>query len=191
MYGVYIRVSTTGQNEAGQRREIERWLAGNGIADVQWFIDKASGDSLDRPEFERLQRAIFNGQLEGVICWKLDRLSRSLKDGINVLCDWCDKRLRAVSVTQMIDFSGTMGKLIASVLFAIAETEQQMRKERQAAGIAAAKARGAYLGRRPGSRKADAARAAELRSRGLSDSEIATALGVSRRSVQRYLRQGA
>jgi DNA invertase Pin-like site-specific DNA recombinase len=49
---VYIRVSTVGQNEAGQRSEIERWLTGNGIdpATVAWFIDRETGDNLDRPE---------------------------------------------------------------------------------------------------------------------------------------------
>lgn len=188
MYAVYIRVSTTGQNEAGQRAEIERWLAGNGIADARWYVDRESGDDLERPAFRELQAAVFAGEIKAVVVWKLDRLSRSLRDGINTLCDWCDRGLRVVSVTQLIDFNGAAGKLIASVLFAVAEMEQETRRERQAAGIAAARGRGVYRGRKPGTRKADVSRAAELRSRGLTDGEIATALGVSRRSVQRYLR---
>ena len=48
---VYIRVSTTGQNSAGQRLEINRWLKGNGIDDVQWFVDKETGDHLERKAF--------------------------------------------------------------------------------------------------------------------------------------------
>ena len=60
---VYIRVSTTGQNVAGQKRDILRWLDGNGVdaASVQWFIDKSSGDNLERPAFEDLQAAVFAG----------------------------------------------------------------------------------------------------------------------------------
>jgi DNA invertase Pin-like site-specific DNA recombinase len=185
---VYIRVSTVGQNEHGQRHEIERWLRGNGLSDARWYIDKASGKSLDRPEFARLQRDIFHGEIDTVVLWKLDRLSRNLRDGLNVLIDWCDRGLRVVSTTQQIDFNGSLGKMLAAVLLGVAEMEQETRRERQAAGIKAARERGVYLGRRPGTTKAKPSRARKLRQRGLTDSEIARALGVSRRTIQRYLK---
>ena len=59
-----IRVSRVGQNAAGQRREIMRWLEGNGIeaGHVQWYLDKATGDHLERPGFEQLQADIFRGE---------------------------------------------------------------------------------------------------------------------------------
>lgn len=182
----YLRISTTDQNEAGQRAEIDKWLAGNGLK-AAYYLDKETGDNLDRPEFARLQADVFAGTVKTVVVWKLDRLSRSLQDGINTLCDWLGRGVRLVSVTQQLDFSGAAGKLIASVLFAVAEMEQQTRRERQAAGIQIAKANGVYKGRVPGTLKADASRAADLRKRGLKDSEIASALGVTRRTVQRYL----
>jgi len=187
----YVRVSTTGQNEAGQRAEIERWLQGNGIdpSGVQFYIDKRTGDNLQRPAFEKLQRAVFAGEVGTVVVYKLDRLSRKLRDGISLLCDWCDRGMRVVSVTQGIDFNGTVGKLIASVLFAIAEMEQETRRERQAAGIAVAKKEGKYRGRRPGTTKAKPERALALRDKGLTADEIATALDVSRNTVFRYFRQ--
>src|SRR5580704_685848 len=97
---VYARVSTVGQNLDGQRAEIQRWLDGNGITDAEWFIDKASGTTLNRPAFQRLQKAVFSGGVKTVVCYKLDRLSRSLREGIEVLCDWCDRGLRVVAVTQ-------------------------------------------------------------------------------------------
>ena len=93
-----------------------------------------------------------------------------------------------LSATQQIDFNGTIGKMIAAVLFGVAEMEQQNRRERQAAGIAAARERGVYIGRSPGSTKAIPRRAIELRKKGLVDGGIAKALGVSRRTVQRYLK---
>lgn len=191
---IYIRVSTVGQNEEGQRREIQRWISGNGIdpTTVLWFVDKDTGDNLDRPAFARLQKRIFDGQIQAVVVWKLDRLSRSLKDGINTLCEWCDKGIRVVSVTQQIDFNGAAGKLIASVLFAVAEMEQETRRERQAAGIAVAKEMGKYTGRKKGAVKAgvDPKRAVELRQQGLKITEIAQAMGVSESSVMRYLKAG-
>lgn len=188
-FAAYVRVSTVGQNEAGQRRELERWFTGNHVTDVRWYVDHDTGDNLDRPDFERLQRDVFMGEIEAVAVYKLDRLSRTIRDGLNTLCDWCDRGLRVVSVTQQIDFNGTIGKMIAAVLFGVAEMEQQTRRERQAAGIAVAKQRGVYRGRQPNSTKAKPARAKQLRDSGHSLAEIARALGISRRSVARYLRR--
>lgn len=186
---VYIRVSTTGQNEAGQRQELEHWLTGNGIPSdaVRWYVDKKSGDTLARPAFARLQTDIFGGDVGTVVVWRLDRLSRKIRDGINVLCDWCERGLRVVSVTQQIDFSGTVGKVLAAVLLGLGQMEQEARHERQQAGIKAARERGVYKGRKPGTTKASPARARKLRDKGLTQTEIATALGVSRTTVIRYL----
>jgi DNA invertase Pin-like site-specific DNA recombinase len=189
----YVRVSTIGQNEAGQRAEIERWLKGNGIdpRTVRWFVDKGkSGDDFSRPALDRLKAAIFAGDVGTVVTYKLDRLSRSLRDGINVLCDWCDKGLRVVSVTQQIDFNGTVGRMLAAVLLGIAEMEQETRRERQAAGIAVAKRAGKYRGRMVGTTKAEPERAWKLREKGLSADEIASSLGVSRNTAYVYLRMG-
>lgn len=188
----YVRVSTVGQNEAGQRAEIERWLTGNGIApaSVRWFVDKGkSGDNLKRPAFEQLQAAVFAGEVETIVTYRLDRLSRSLRDGINTLGGWCEKGIRVVATSQQLDFNGRMGELLAAVLFGIAAMEQETRRERQAAGIAVAKKRGKYRGRKVGTTKAKPAQAVKLRDKGLSVDEIARSLGVSRNTVFVYLRK--
>jgi DNA invertase Pin-like site-specific DNA recombinase len=188
---VYVRVSTVGQKEAGQREAIQRWLGGHGISEAKWFIDKASGRKLERPAFQKLSSAIFNGEVDTVIVYKLDRLSRTLRDGINTLCDWLEQGIRLVAVSQQMDFAGAQGKLIASVLFAVAEMENELRQERQKEGIAAAQKRGVYqekCGRRKGSFKAKPSRAAQLHAKGMTQGEIANALGVSRMTVHRYLK---
>lgn len=148
----YCRVSSTGQKNDSQRAEIRRWLRGNDIkaAAVEWFEDKESGTSLDRPEFNRMQEAIFAGELKTVVVWKLDRISRRQFEGLGVLADWCDRGVRVVSVTQMIDLRGAVGRMVASVLFGVAEIELEYRRERQAAGIRVAKKRGVYRGRKKG-----------------------------------------
>ena len=184
----YIRVSTAGQKEAGQRHEIERWLRGQNIDDVTFFIDKKSGDNLERPAFSKLQSAIFHREIDTVVVYKLDRLSRTLQDGVNTLADWCKAGVRVVSTSQQLDFSGATGQLVAAVLFAVAQMEQETRRERQAVGIAAARQRGVYTGRRPGSTKATPKEALQLRVGGFTGREIAKQLSVSRRTVQRYLR---
>ena len=185
----YVRVSTVGQNESGQRRDVRKWLEANGVDGVKWYVDKSTGDNLYRPEFERLQQAIFNGEVKTVVVYKLDRLSRSLADGIATLTDWLGKGVRVVSVTQQLDFSGATGKLIAAVLFAVAEMEQETRRERQAAGIAVAKEKGVYTGRKAGAVKKGVkpARAAQLRDKGATYAEIAQSMNVSQGTVRRYL----
>jgi DNA invertase Pin-like site-specific DNA recombinase len=128
---VYIRVSTAGQNEAGQRNAIQRWLDGHRISDVVWFVDKASAKTLDRPKFQKLQSAIFHGEVETVVVYKLDRISRTMKDGIQVLADWLERGIHLVAVSQEMDFSGVQGKVIAGLLFGLAEMENELRRERQ------------------------------------------------------------
>jgi len=186
MFAVYVRVSTVGQNVEGQKQEIEQWLKGNNVQEARWYIDKASGSKLARPAFDRLQRDIFNGEIKAVVVWKLDRLSRDMQAGITVLADWCNKGLRIVSVTQQLDFTPTVGKMIAAVLLGVAQMETEFRRERQAAGIKAARAKGVYIGRKPGTTKAKPQRAQQLREKGLTIPEISQALGVSERTVSRY-----
>ena len=185
----YVRVSTKGQNTDSQEQEIKAWLRNNGydLRHVEWYIDRVSGKTLRRPEFDRLQRDIFDGKVKTVVCWKLDRLSRRLRDGVNLLAEWCERDLKIVVVTQRIELNGAVGRMIAAVMLGLAEIELEFRAERQAAGIKAAKRRGIYIGRKSGTTKATPKRALELRGKGLKDSEISTALGVSIRTVQRYL----
>jgi predicted transcriptional regulator len=106
-----------------------------------------------------------------------------------LLADWCDRGVRVISVTQQIDLRGSVGRLIASVLFGLAEIEREYLRERQAAGITVAKSQGVYPGRKKGTPKAKPERAWELRDQGLTKPEIARALGVSAQTVWRYLKQ--
>jgi DNA invertase Pin-like site-specific DNA recombinase len=189
MIACYCRVSSRSQKTDSQKAELTRWLAyqGHDLTAVQWFEDIERGQSLRRPAFVRLQRAISAGTITTVVVWKLDRLARRQQDGINLLTEWCRHNVRVVAVTQQIDLSGPVGRMVASVLFGLAEIEWEYRRERQAAGIAVAKAQGVYHGRQKGTTKAQPQRAATLRQRGLTVLEIATALGVSERTVFRYL----
>jgi len=189
MVGAYVRVSSADQKHDSQRAEIQKYIKNNGISlkDVEWYADTETGTRIQRPEFDRLQKDIFAGKVKTVIIWKLDRLSRNLRDGVNVLADWAEKGLKIVVVTQQLELNGTIGRTIAALLLGLAEIEHGHIRERQKAGIEAAKARGVYTGRAVGSTKAKPGRARELKLKGLSMDEIATALGVSKRTVTRYL----
>lgn len=187
----YCRVSTRHQKNDSQRTEITHWLENNGLdlSAVRWFEDKETGTTTRRFAFEQLQKAIFDGLVKMVVVWKLDRISRRQRDGINVLADWCERGVRVVSVTQQIDLSGAVGRMVASVMFGLAEIEMDYRKERQAAGIRVARKAGIYTGRQKGTTKGNPERARTLKNQGLTNAEIANAMGVSKRTVFRYLEQ--
>lgn len=193
MIACYCRVSSRRQRTDSQKAELTRWLTNHGImpSTVQWFEDMETGTTLRRPAFERMQHAIFDGTVNTVVVWKLDRLSRRQHEGITLLADWCERGVRVVAVTQQIDLHGALGRMIASVLFGLAEIEMEYRQERQAAGIAVAKRRGVYRGRQKGTTKARPRRATVLRSRGFTVPEIAHALQISERTVFRYLAEAS
>jgi DNA invertase Pin-like site-specific DNA recombinase len=189
--GCYCRVSHRSQRNDSQVAEIKKWLKGNGInsSQVEWYCDKESGKTLDRKEFNRLQKDIFDGRIKTVVVWKLDRLSRRLRDGVNLLADWCERGLKIIVVTQQIELNGPVGRMIAAVMLGLAEIELEYRRERQAAGIEVAKKNGAFRGRVKGTTKGKPQRAKQLRKQGLTAAEIANAMNTSERTVWRYLEQ--
>ena len=149
MVACYCRVSSRRQSPDSQKAEIQRWLrqiASGPAARCGSKIQRPATPS-DGLRSSVTAPCIFTGNVEMVVVWKLDRLSRRQHDGVNLLAEWCERGVRIVVVTQQIDFSGTVGRLVASVLFGLAEIEQEYRHERQAAGIAVAKRHGVYRGR--------------------------------------------
>lgn len=194
----YVRISSAkGQKTDSQQDTISRWLQGNGIdpARVRWYVDVESGRKMARPEFDRLQRDIFDGTVKTVVVFKIDRVARRLREGLDVLCGWADRGVRFVSVTQQIDLTGAVGRMVAAVMLGLAEIEWEFRRDRQRAGIEAARKRDkgkplverTYRGRHSATTKARPARAAALKAKGLTAREIARDLGVSVRTVWRYL----
>ena len=178
----YVRVSTTDQKKglASQKKALKDYADNHGLSNVVWYEDKVSGGSLDRPAFAKLQKAVFNGEIETILVWKLDRVSRSLKDGIVTLTDWVERGVRVISVTQLIDMHGPTGRLIATVLFAVSEMEREGIRENTRRGLMAAKARGVKLGR-PETHYTE--QIDGLKAEGLNMGEIAKKMGLTRQAL--------
>jgi DNA invertase Pin-like site-specific DNA recombinase len=191
---IYSRVSTFQQDPRSQHDALRQYITNHGLANTRWYTDHAAGTTTDRPAFAELQTAIFNGQVSTVIVWKLDRLARSLRDGINILADWCEKGIRVVSITQQLDLSGPIGRTVAALLLGVAEIERENISERIRAGIAAAKKRGVKFGRpawktRP-YRTIDPAEVLRLRSTGMTMTAIAHHLHVTRQACYKAIAGG-
>ncbi|MHB9070953.1 MAG: recombinase family protein [Sedimentisphaerales bacterium] len=188
IFAAYCRVSTLDQEKGlkSQEKSLQDYCDNHGFTNLVWYRDKITGSTTDRPAFNKLQRDIFDGKIKTVVCWKLDRLSRSLKDGINILTGWLEKDVRVIATAQQLDFSGAVGQLIASVLFAIAAMERENLRENTKRGMAAAKARGVKLGKRP---KLFAKDIIPLIESGLSIGEVAERLNKTRQTIYNALKR--
>ena len=184
-----LSAATSARKALRERAEIERWLASHSIAtkEVEWYFDRASDTSADRPELGRLERDIASGNIRAVVLWKLSDLVTRFRAVLTMLNSWCERGVRVVVVSQGIDLPPEKREIVSPLLQALAETELEFRRERQQRGIDAAKVRGRYPGRKPGATKEKPHRAHALRGKGYTVAEIAEMLGVSKRTAFRYL----
>jgi len=137
---IYVRVSTSDQNPEGQimaLREYERNCGGDCI----WYQDTASGRRVTRPAYQRLLRDIEAGRIKRVVVWRLDRLGRRVRELSKLLDEWQAKGVTLVSLREGIDMATPAGKMVAHILSSLAEYELEVRRERQEAGLAAARKR--------------------------------------------------
>src|SRR6476661_5469831 len=176
LYG-YARVSSLDQNFGIQRAALK--AAGCDVIRAE----KASGTRRDgRTELQVLLDFLRPG--DALVVTRIDRLARSLRDLQNIVHELKEKGVALRATEQPINTGTAAGKAFLDMLGVFAEFETNLRKERQAEGIAAAKARGAYKGRPP---SIDVAKVAALKAVGLGATEIAKRLRVGRASVYRVL----
>jgi DNA invertase Pin-like site-specific DNA recombinase len=177
----YARVSTADQSLVRQCDELEQAGA------EQIFCDVGSGaKEAKRPEWDLLLRTLRKGDTLAVT--ELSRLGRSTSQ-LAALADDLAQRGIALRILNLgIDTGTPGGKLVYSVIAAVAEMERSLLIERTSSGLAAARARGRVGGRRRSVTDSQAKRAQKLYDEGhLTVSEIAKAVGVSRATVYRYL----
>ncbi len=176
----YTRVSTLDQNTARQL---------DGIAVDKTFTDKASGKDVNRPQLAAMVGFVREGDV--VIVHSMDRLARNLDDLRRIVRELTAKGVRVQFVKEKLTFTGddtAMAHLLLSVMGAFAEFERQLGKERQREGIALAKQRGIYRGRK---RSLANDQVRELRRRageGVAKAMLAREYGISRETVYQYLR---
>lgn len=175
-YG-YARVSTTDQDLTIQREALEK--AGCTVIRAE----KVTGTKLEgRQELVTLMEFMREG--DTLVITRLDRLARSMEDLVGIVGQLRAKGVALKATEQPIDTASPAGKAFLLMLGVFAEFETNLRRERQLEGIAKAKARGVYKGRKP---SIDTAKVRQLRADGLGPAAIAKELGVARSSVYRVL----
>ena len=135
----YARVSTDDQNLNLQRDALKQ------LGCDQIFEDQLSGAKAERPGLREALKYARSG--DTLVVWRLDRLSRSLKDLIEMVAKLDERNVGLKSLHEAVDTSSTSGKLIFHIFGALAEFERNLIRERTQAGLIAARARGRKGGR--------------------------------------------
>lgn len=179
----YARVSTIDQNPDRQIEKLES------LNVEKLFVDKASGKNTSRPGFQAMMNYVREGDVL-VIC-SMDRLARNLFDLLSITKELQDKGVTVRFLKENIDLSPTgetsaISKLLLSMMGAVAEFERSLIKERQREGIALAKAKGIYRGRKPLD-QTKIQEAQKLITQGVPRAKVARDLKIGRTSLYRYL----
>jgi DNA invertase Pin-like site-specific DNA recombinase len=183
---IYARVSTTnhGQDASLQTRELRQFAEARGWTVASEYVDAGiSGAKDSRPELNRLMSDAHKRRFDVVCVWKFDRFARSVSHLLRALETFQALGIQFVSLSEQLDTSTPTGKMVFTVLGAVAELERSLIAERVRAGLRNAIVKGKRLGR---PRKVvDPSKIATLRAQGRSWRTIARQLGMSARSARR------
>jgi DNA invertase Pin-like site-specific DNA recombinase len=177
---IYARVSTTnhGQDVTLQTRELEQFAQARGWHVAGQYLDVGvSGAKDSRPELNRLMADAHRRKFDVVVVWKFDRFARSVSHLLRALEQFKALGIDFVSYSEQMDTSTPAGKMVFTVLGAVAELERSLIAERVRAGLRNARAKGKRLGRP--TKSVDVDRINSLRASGHSWRSIAGMMGLS------------
>lgn len=176
----YARVSTDDQNLHLQHDELKK------AGCEKFFDDKITGSKIERPGLDSAIEYAREGDV--IVVWRLDRLSRSLKDLIDVVALLDSKKIGLKSLHESIDTTSSSGKLIFHIFGALAEFERNLIRERTHAGLKAARARG-KMGGRPKKLSSDKISLVSqlYQTKQYSVAQICNVIGISKPTLYKYL----
>jgi DNA invertase Pin-like site-specific DNA recombinase len=188
---IYLRCSSQSQDIKSQEPDLQTWAKAQAEPTV-WFKDRFTGTEMSRPGLDKLLADARAGKISKVVVWRLDRLGRTARGLLALLDELQSLNVGFVSLREGIDLNTPAGRLMLVVLAGVSQYETEVRKERQLAGIAKAKAEGKrWGGRKPGTRiKLSVEKEAlirQLHAEGQAIAAIARLVGLSRKSVYKAL----
>src|SRR5579872_3280190 len=188
---IYARVSTSDQNNAIQVRELTDYVRHRGWELAGTYEDKLSGARISRPGLDRLMADARQRRFDAVLVWKLDRFGRSLVHCVSGIQELASLGVRFIATSQGLDTdeSNPASKLLLHILAAVAQFERELIRERVAAGMRSAQAKGTRSGNPIGRPKVvfDRTEVHKLRQQGLSLAKIALRTRLSRGTIFRIL----
>ncbi len=146
---IYVRVSTLDQNLDNQLDDLHKYVRQRGWGDAVVYSDRVSGAKDRRPGLDDLLKAARRRHIDVVVCWRLDRLGRSLRHLLDVLQEFEALGVGFISLHEGLDVTTPAGRLQMHMLGAFAEFERSRIAERVRAGLDRARRQGKRLGRPP------------------------------------------
>src|ERR1700741_595787 len=146
---IYVRVSTDGQNTEGQETELKEYAKHRGWEVTRIYRDKMSGAKSSRPALDELMADAKKRKTDIVLVWRFDRFARSVSHLLHALETFRAVGVEFVSISEQVDTSTPTGKMVFTVLGAVAELERSLIGERVRSGLRNARAKGRRLGRPP------------------------------------------
>jgi DNA invertase Pin-like site-specific DNA recombinase len=189
---IYARVSTAnnGQDPTMQTRELREYAERRGWKVFAEYVDIGiSGTKETRPELDRLMADAHRRRFDAVVVWKFDRFARSVSHLLRALETFKAQGIEFVSFSEQLDTSTPAGKMVFTVLGAVAELERGLIVERVKAGLRNARAKGKRLGRPK--KILDTKRIAKLRAQGVGWKRIAVEMGVGVGTLYRVAVDGS
>jgi DNA invertase Pin-like site-specific DNA recombinase len=189
---IYARVSTAnnGQDPSMQTRELREYAERRGWIVAGEYVDIGiSGTKETRPELDRLMADAHRRRFDAVVVWKFDRFARSVSHLLRALETFRAQGIEFVSFSEQLDTSTPAGKMVFTVLGAVAELERGLIVERVKAGLRNARAKGKQLGRPK--KILEIKRIATLRARGVGWKRIAAEMGVGVGTLYRVAQKGS
>ena len=183
---IYARVSTAnnGQDPSMQTREIKEYCERRGWQVIGEYVDLGiSGTKEKRPELDRLTADAHRRRFDAIVVWKFDRFARSVSHLLRALETFKALGIEFVSLSEQVDTSTPTGKMVFTVLGAVAELERTLIAESVRAGLRNAKAKGRRLGRPRV--EVDLTKIESLRSEGRSWAAIGVEMGIGEGTARR------
>jgi DNA invertase Pin-like site-specific DNA recombinase len=177
---IYARVSTinAGQDPTLQTRELKEYCQRRGWQVFDCYVDNGfSGKKDSRPQLNRMMQDAHERRFDVVVVWRFDRFARSVSHLLRALETFNSLGVQFVSLSEQVDTSTPTGKMIFTVLGAVAELERNLIVERVRAGLRHARAKGKQLGRPK--KSVDAGQILSLRAAGASWRTISRKMGAS------------
>jgi putative DNA-invertase from lambdoid prophage Rac len=186
---IYTRVSTDAQNHASQLVELRNYCVGRGWPIVEEIADTISGTKSSRKGLDRLMAMVRRDKVSVIVCYKLDRIGRSLSHIAGIIEELAKHEVALVIPSQLIDTTTTnpMAEMQLGILAVFAQLERSIIVERTRAGLAVARAKGVKFGR-PATLGGHREHVTGLRARGFTIREIATQLDIPSSSVFKLLK---
>ena len=188
---LYYRVSTSDQSTAMQEGDLRRFASARGFTVYDEYTDKAfSGATKNRPALDRLMDDAHKRRFDVVLVWRFDRFARSTTHLLSALNEFRHLSIDFISFNENMDTSSPMGEAMFTIVAAMAKLERDIIRERVTSGVRQAMKKRKSWGRRSleETDPASCSKILELRRQGFGMAAIGKQVGVSSRTVWRFLR---